>query len=102
MSKRQRSRQRHRQRRFVPRPAPQTSERATQETRATPRESVRPRYARPGSIGRASGPPSNALLRAATLEYGYVVKDLRRIGVVVALVLALLAAAMFIATNLFP
>ena len=49
---------------------------------------------------RAIGAPSSALERAAALERAYVVKDFRRIGVVVAAMLLLLVLSGF-GINLF-
>ena len=87
MPKKRRSRQRQR---FTPRPAPLPEAR---EERVVPRETIRPRFTRPGTIGRAVGQPSATLLKAATAEVGYVAKDLRRIAVVAAGCVALLAVA---------
>lgn len=44
-----------------------------------------------GSVARATGTPSSSLERAAAWERGYVVKDFRRIGIVVAVMFVLLA-----------
>jgi hypothetical protein len=44
---------------------------------------------------RAAGAPSAALERASVMERAYVVKDFRRLGITVAIVLALLLAAGF-------
>jgi hypothetical protein len=49
---------------------------------------------------RAVGAPSNSLERAAALERAYVVKDFRRIGIVVAAMLLLLVLSGF-GINLF-
>jgi hypothetical protein len=57
---------------------------------------VRPRFSRPGTIARATGPASQTLTRAATAEYGYVGKDLRRIGITAAGMAGLLAIATII------
>lgn len=97
MSRRRRSRQRQR---FTPRPAPPPAERVERDYGAASREAIRPRFSRPGTIGRAIGQPSAALLRAATLEYGFVVKDLRRIGLVAGGSLAILALAALAANAL--
>lgn len=91
-------RRRDRARRFVPRPGPSRSTSTLEDVARPSREVVRPRVAR--SVGaRATGQPSNALAKAATAEYGYVVRDLRRIGVVGVAVLALLALATFAANT---
>lgn len=45
---------------------------------------------RAGAVTRATGAPSGALQKAAAWERGYVVKDFRRIAVVVAIMLVLL------------
>ena len=87
MGKKRRSRQRQR---FTPRPAPVSEAR---EQPAVSREPARPRFTRPGTIGRAIGQPSTALLKAATLEVGFVTKDLRRIGIVAGACVALLVVA---------
>lgn len=87
MSRRTRARQR--QRRFAPAAAPSA---AAPAERAVQRESIRPRLGR-AAPGRATGQPSAGLLRAATAEYGYVLKDLRRIAVVAGVMLVLLAFA---------
>jgi hypothetical protein len=50
------------------------------------------RYASRGTA-RAIGAPSASLERAATLERSFVLKDFRRIAVVVAIALALLVAS---------
>lgn len=79
MSKKRRSRARQR---ALVRPAPVTApseDRRVDDRRATPPAPVRPRFSRPGTIARATGLPSQSLMRAATAEYGFVVKDLRRI-----------------------
>ncbi|MDP9266590.1 MAG: hypothetical protein M3O91_10805 [Chloroflexota bacterium] len=44
-----------------------------------------------GGAARATGTPSSSLERAAAWERGYVVKDFRRIGIVVAVMFILLA-----------
>lgn len=81
---------RARQRRLAGRPVAVAPERAAASAPA--RETIRPRFGRAPLT--ASGQPSAALLRAAEAEYGYVVKDLRRIGLVVgATVLALALTA---------
>jgi len=58
---------------------------------------VRPRFSRPGTVSRATGQPSQTLTRAATAEYGFVVKDLRRIALTAAGSAVLLAIATVIA-----
>jgi len=63
------------------------------------REPTRTTVARPQRYGsrsgtsRAVGAPSAALERAASWERGYVVKDFRRIAIVVVIALALLIAS---------
>jgi len=63
------------------------------------REPARAAVARPQRYGsrsgtsRAAGAPSAALERAASWERGYVVKDFRRIAIVVVIALALLVAS---------
>ncbi len=95
MGKKRRSRQRQR---FTPRPAPLAEAR---EERVGARDTIRPRFTRPGTIGRATGQPSTALLKAATAEVGYVTKDLRRIATVAGGCIALLAVATIVA-NVVP
>lgn len=72
-------------------PAPESERQAPATTTATARRdphrvtrSVR------GGYSRALGAPSAALERSAVLERGFVVKDFRRLGLVVAIALALL------------
>ncbi|TMC78633.1 MAG: hypothetical protein E6J09_04255 [Chloroflexi bacterium] len=63
------------------------------------REPTRAAVARPQRYGsrsgtsRAAGAPSAALERAASWERGYVVKDFRRIAIVIVIALALLVAS---------
>lgn len=56
---------------------------------------------RPG-VARAIGTPSAALQQVAVHERGYVVKDFRRIGVVVAVMLALLVLSDLAVNALIP
>jgi hypothetical protein len=100
MSKRRRARQR--QRRFVARATPTTLEREERVEREPleRRRELRTRSPRGGTLSRATGTPSNALLKAGAVEYGYVMKDLRRMAVVSALLLVLLAAATFVVNTL--
>jgi hypothetical protein len=70
---------------------------------ATPRPTG---YRARGSVtrlgySRAAGTPSAALERASVVERTYVVKDFRRLGVTVAIVLALLLAAGFLESAVF-
>jgi hypothetical protein len=51
------------------------------------------RYGSRSGTSRAVGAPSAALERAASWERGYVVKDFRRIAIVVVIALALLIAS---------
>jgi len=51
------------------------------------------RYSSRGGTSRAAGAPSAALERAASWERGYVVKDFRRIAIVVVIAIALLVAS---------
>jgi hypothetical protein len=94
-----RSRARRTQPRVPPRPqrAPEASERAEREARDL-RDfgERRPRGPRPSArpgVTRATGAPSAGLERAAAWERTYVVKDFRRLGIVIAAMLALLAAS---------
>ena len=50
---------------------------------------------------RAAGAPSGPLDRSAVLERGFVMKDFRRLGIVVAIALALLIAAGALESILF-
>jgi hypothetical protein len=99
MSKRRRARQR--QRRFIarPTPPPERDERPEREPLEARREMPRARSAR-GGMSRATGAPSNALLKAGAVEYAYVIKDLRRIAAVSALLLLLLGIASFVVNAL--
>lgn len=108
MGKRQRSR-RQRERRFVARSAPAAvAERTEAEVqRDVQREiamarsgrEVRPRLQRStGGGARANGQPSNALLKAATAEYGHVMHDLRYVAIVSGASVALLLVAGYVAT----
>jgi len=58
---------------------------------------ARPRFSRPGTIARATGQPSQTLMRNATAEYGFVVRDLRRIAITAVGSLVLLGIATVIA-----
>lgn len=73
-------------------------------TRPPARDPSRPRVRGRPVVGlpRAVGAPSDALVRAATLERGYVVKDIRRLAIVTAVMLALLAASGFVVNALLP
>ncbi len=55
-----------------------------------------------GGTARATGAPSAALERAAAWERGYVVKDFRRIGIVVAIMFILLALSDVAVNRLQP
>lgn len=82
-----------RERRFTPRPVPTAPREAEADApRPVARETIRPRLGRPSS-GQTIGQPSQALLKAADIEQGYVRKDLRRIGGVAAMMLVLLVIA---------
>ncbi len=78
----------------------EASRRASAPRVATPyeKEPARPaasrvRYGARGGTARAVGPPSQGLERAAASERAYVLRDFRRIAVVVAIALALLVAS---------
>ncbi len=76
----------------APAPAPHAEREApTTTTAPARRDAHRPaaRGAR-GGYARALGNPSASLERAAVLERGFVVKDFRRVALVVAIALALL------------
>lgn len=90
MPKKRRARPRQRP---IVRPAAATTAVASREERPLSGAPIRPRFSRPGTIGRATGQPSQTLLKAATLEYGFVMKDIRRIGLVAGGAIALLAVA---------
>lgn len=93
MAKRHRSRPRTRRAIESARrtPAPET-ERTVAAATAAParRDPHRPARTVRGGYARALGAPSAALERSAVLERGFVVKDFRRLGLVVAIALALL------------
>jgi hypothetical protein len=100
MSRRRRSRPR--QRTFA-RPAPTLVSGESRPAQGLGPPPARPRFSR-GGASRATGQPSQTLLRAATAEYGFVVKDLRRIaitagGSVLLLALAAVAANTLIAAR---
>lgn len=78
-----------------------TAETTRQPPRESARTRTRSRLARVGQA-RATGEPSAALERAAALERGHVVKDSRRLGITVAVMLALLVVSGFIVNALFP
>ena len=61
--------------------------------REGPRPTPRLRYGARAGTARAVGAPSATLERAAGLERSFVVKDFRRIALVVAIALALLVAS---------
>ena len=63
---------------------------AVRETAAAPRVTHRPVRGSRTGYSRAAGAPSQALERAAALEGNFVVKDFRRLAVVVVVALALL------------
>jgi hypothetical protein len=88
MPKKRRSRARQR---TLVRPAPVAAPRDYGAPDAP--AAVRPRFTRPGTIARATGQPSQTLARAATAEYGYVVKDMRRIALTAGASAVLLAIA---------
>ena len=101
MSRRRRSRPR--QRTFA-RPAPTLVSGESRPAQGLGPPPARPRFSRGGGAARATGQPSQTLLRAATAEYGFVVKDLRRIaitagGSVLLLALAAVAANTLIAAR---
>ena len=91
MAKRHRTRPRQRHAvEAAHRPAAQRVER---EAAPSARATHRPSRAGRGGYARAAGAPSGALDRAAVLERSFVVKDFRRLGMVVAVALGLLVAA---------
>jgi hypothetical protein len=94
MPKKRRSRARQR---TLVRAAPPAAPRDDRVAAAAP---VRPRFTRAGAIARATGQPSQTLMRAATAEYGFVVKDLRRIAITAAGSAVLLALATIVADTI--
>ncbi|HEU5287105.1 MAG TPA: hypothetical protein VFV20_01770 [Candidatus Limnocylindria bacterium] len=71
--------------------------RAEREEARAPRPSThRPSRGSRTGYARAVGAPSQALERAAVMERGFVLKDFRRLGLVVAVALALLIVAGFL------
>lgn len=73
----------------------------TETARQPARSRTRSRLARTDEP-RAIGAPSAALERAAGLERVHVVKDSRRLGITVGVMLALLVVSGFIVNALFP
>lgn len=94
-----------RRNRRTTRPAPResTAERRipVSETRDPARGRPRARVARSGTP-RAVGEPSAALERAALAERTFVLRDSRRLAMVVAAMMALLVASGFVVNALFP
>jgi hypothetical protein len=96
MAKRHRTRARQR------RPA-ESAHRAVaprSETVAPPRTTHRPVRGSRTGYSRAVGVPSGALQRASVVERGFIVKDFRRLGIVVGIALALLVVAGFVQSAL--
>jgi hypothetical protein len=91
MAKRHRTRPR--QRHSVDAAHRAVAPRADREAAPAPRAAHRPIRGSRTGYSRAAGAPSGALDRAAVLERGFIVKDFRRLGIVVAIALALLIAA---------
>jgi len=94
MARRNRTRSRSRREALAARRA--ASPRPAEHDAAPRQTGYRPRGS--GSVARlgysrAAGAPSAALERASVMERTYVVKDFRRLGITVAIVLALLLAA---------
>ena len=73
-------------------PAPRT-EREAPAPVATRRDTHRPVRSVRGGYARALGDPSASLERAAVMERGFVLKDFRRVGIVVAVALVLLVVS---------
>lgn len=90
MAKRHRTRPRARRSIEAARRTPATV--TAREAAPTARAAHRPVRGRAG-YGRAAGAPSQALERAAVSERLFVVKDFRRLGIVVAIALALLVVS---------
>ena len=65
------------------------------ETVAPPRTTHRPVRGSRTGYSRAVGVPSGALQRASVVERTFIVKDFRRLGIVVGVALALLVVAGF-------
>jgi hypothetical protein len=82
---------RSRSRRSVEAARRASAQRAPAGQREPSRAATRPaRYGSRSGTSRAVGAPSASLERAAALERGFVMKDFRRMAVVVAIALALL------------
>lgn len=96
MARRQRTRARTRRGTEAARhtPAPIRSER--DDTPATRSAAHRPSRGSRTGYSRAAGAPSAALERSAVMERAFVVKDFRRVGIVVAISLVVLILAGFI------
>lgn len=71
-------------------PAPPAEREPASVPASTRRDSHRPARTLRGGYAKALGAPSATLERAAVMERGFVVKDFRRVGIVVAIALVLL------------
>src|SRR5262245_60832681 len=74
-------------------PAPVREERVDREEAPAPRAAHRPVRVGRSGYSRAAGAPSQSLERAAVLERGFIVKDFRRLAMVVAIGLVVLVIA---------
>ncbi len=92
MGRRHRTRTRTRRDAVAARRAP-APVRAEREPVPAARPVHRPLRAARGGFARAAGAPSAALERAAVMERGFVTRDFRRVGVVLAICIVLLVAA---------
>ena len=98
MAKRHRTRAR--QRRTVDGAHRTSAPRVERETTVASRPSThRPVRGSRTGWSRAAGVPSGSLLRAATIERGFISKDFRRLGLVVAIALVLLVLAGFVESS---
>lgn len=92
MARRHRTRSRTRRDAVAARRTP-APVRAEHEAPPVARATHRPMRAARGGFARAAGAPSAALERAAVIERGFVTKDFRRVGIVVAITIVLLVVA---------
>lgn len=94
-----------RRNRRTARPAPRESAAERRPTSVDLRDPARARarskVARSG-VARAVGEPSASLERAALAERTFVLRDSRRLAIVVAAMMALLVASGFVVNALFP
>lgn len=96
MARRHRTRTRTRRSAEAPRSAPAPVRAEREEARPSRVATHRPSRSSRTGYSRAAGAPSQALEKAAVLERGFVLKDFRRVGIVVAVALVVLIVAGFL------